>query len=107
MEAILNQFKQVAPYVVIGVKEKVTAAMSESEVMAVIHEEIVAYFTNHSRLAIQHMTLGSNDRATFASVMYELLKPLTSRVVATTNPLYEEYVRRSGKTGARNYITNA
>lgn len=107
MEAILNQFKQVAKYIVIGVKDKVTAAMSESEVMEVIHEEIIAYFTNHSRLTIQHMTLGDNERAKFASVMYELIKPRASRVVAITNPRYEEYVRRSGKTGARNYITNA
>lgn len=107
MEAILNQFKKVAPYIVIGVKEKVTATMSESEVMSVIHEEILAFFANYQRMAIQHMTLDSNERTQFAGVMYELLKPLASQITATTNPLYEEYVRRSGKTGAKNYITNA
>lgn len=107
MQNILNQFKAIAPAIAGAVKARITAETTEVEVMEIIHEEILAYFNKHQQMAVQHMTFNDEQRATFAAVMYDLLKPLASQLVQALNPNYEAYVARTGKTGALNFITNA
>lgn len=106
MQNILNQFKAIAPAIAGAVKARVTDTTTESEVMDIIHEEILAYFTSHQNMAAQHMTFSEPQRTAFAAVMYDLLKPLAAELVQSLNPKYEAYVARTGNTGALNYITN-
>jgi hypothetical protein len=107
MQNILNQFKAIAPAIAAAVKGRVTDVTTEAEVMEIIHEEILAYFDKHQKMAVQHMTFNDEQRATFAAVMYDLLKPLAANLVQVLNPNYTAYVERTGKTGALNFITNA
>lgn len=107
MQNIINQFKKIAPYIVSNVKARVTVEMTDAEIIAVIHEEIQAYFAKQQDMAAQHMAFNDDQRATFASAMYDLLAPLAEAFKDAVNPKYKEYVAASGKTGALNYITKA
>ena len=107
MENILNQFKKVAPFIVANVKAHVTAEMTDAEVMAVIHEEIVAYFNKQQQMTAEYLAFGEDKRATFAGVMYEILAPMAASFKDAVNPKYAAYVAATGKTGALNFITNA
>lgn len=107
MKDIMNQFKKIAPYIVESVKVRVTPEMNDAEVMAIVHEEILAYFNKGQQMTAEVLAFNADQRATFAAVMYELLKPMAAAFKDAINPKYEEYVRASGKTGALNYITKA
>lgn len=107
MQNMINQFTKIAPFIVASVKERITASMDEAQVCEVIHEEILAYFTKQQSMTLQYVQFDDQQRATFATVMYELLKPMAEKFKDAVNPLYAEYVRASGKAGALNYITNA
>lgn len=107
MESIMNEFKKIAPYIVDAVKVRVGPDMSEIDAMAIIHEEILAYFDKQQKMAVEALTFTADQKRVFSGVMYDLLKPLTTEFVKCTNPLYDAYVAQSGKTGALNYMTNA
>lgn len=107
MIAIMNQFKAIAPYIVEAVKVRVAPGMTTEEVMAVIHEEILAYFEKGQKMAAEALTFSAEQKATFSAVMYDMLKPLADQMAQQLNPVYAEYVQRTGKTGALNFITNA
>ena len=107
MEDIMNQFKKIAPFITASTKARISESMDESQIAEVIHEEILAYFAKQQNMAAQHMQFNSLQRATFAGVMYEMLKPMAEAFKEIVNPLYAEYVSKSGKSGALNYITNA
>ncbi|MEI7411694.1 hypothetical protein [Pectobacterium aroidearum] len=107
MEKVIMQFKKVAGFIAGNVKSRTTPEMTDEEVMAVIHEEIVAYFNKQRQMTLEYISFGKDARAAFASAMYDLIKPLTAGIETSVNPLYAEYVKSSGKTGALNYITKA
>lgn len=107
MENILNQFKKVAPFIVEKVKARATAEMADAEVMVVIHEEIVTYFQKQQQMATEYLSFDEDKRATFAAVMYEILAPMASSFKGGINPKYAEYVEKTGKTGAFNFITHS
>lgn len=104
---MINEFKKVAPAIVESVKVRVTADMTEQQIMMVIHEEIVSYFTKQQQMFVEYMTFNEDQRATFAAVMYDVMAPLASSFKDMVNPKYAAYVERTGKTGALNFIVNA
>lgn len=107
MENILNQFKKVAPFIVEGVKARVTAEMTDAEVMVVIHEEIMTFFQKQQQMTNEYLAFDEDKRSTFAAVMYEILTPMAASFKGGINPKYAAYVEKTGKTGAFNFITNA
>lgn len=107
MEELMNQFKKLAPFITSNVKARVTAEMDDSQVMATIHEEIIGFFDKNKAATVEYLTFNEDQRRTFSAVMYELLKPLAEAFKGGVNPKYKEYVEKSGKTGARNFIVNA
>lgn len=104
---MINEFKKIAPAIVENVKLRITADMTEQQIMMVIHEEIVSYFTKQQQMFVEYMTFNEDQRATFAAVMYDVLSPLASSFKDMVNPQYAAYVERTGKTGALNFIVNA
>lgn len=107
MNALLNEFKKIAPFIVAAVQARVAAGMTDEEVMVIVHEEILAYFEKQKLMSDQHILFSEAQRAAFSAVMYDLLKPLAAKFAGGTNPLYDAYVAQSGKTGALNYITKS
>lgn len=107
METILNQFKKVAPFIVATVKARVTAEMTDAEIMVVIHSEIVSYFSKQQQMATEYLAFDEDKRATFAAVMYDIIAPMASSFKGAINPKYAAYVAATGKTGALNFITHA
>lgn len=107
MEKILNQFKKVAPFIVESVKARVTAEMIDAEVMLIIHEEIMTFFQKQQQMTNEYLTFDEDKRATFAAVMYEILAPMAASFKGGVNQKYAEYVEKTGKTGALNFIINA
>mgnify|MGYP000117019656 CR=1 FL=1 len=107
MENIMNQFKKVAPLIVDGVKARVTAEMTDAEIMLIIHEEIVTFFQKQQQMTNEYLAFDEDKRATFAAVMYEILAPMAASFKGGINPKYAEYVEKTGKTGALNFIINA
>lgn len=107
MNALMTEFKKIAPFIVDAVKARVAAGMTDEEVMVIVHEEILAYFEKQKLMSVQHILFSAEQRATFSGIMYDLLKPLAAEFAARSNPLYDEYVAKTGKTGALNYITKA
>lgn len=104
---MINEFKKIAPAIVENVKVRITAEMNEEQIMMVIHEEIISYFTKQQQMFVEYMTFNEDQRATFAAVMYDVLAPLAASFKGSVNPLYDAYVKRTGKTGALNFIINA
>lgn len=104
---MINEFKKIAPAIVENVKVRITAEMTEEQIMMVIHEEIISYFTKQQQMFVEYMTFNEDQRATFAAVMYDVLAPLAASFKGSVNPLYDAYVKRTGKTGALNFIINA
>lgn len=107
MKNILEQFKKVAPFIVTSVKARITAEMTDEAIMSVIHDEIVAFFNKQQQMTTEYLTFDANERAAFASAMYELLAPMAEVFKEAANPEYAAYVAKTGKTGALNFITNA
>ncbi len=107
MQNIMNQFKKIAPYIVDAVKVRLAPGMTDADVMVIIHEEILAYFDKQQKMAVEALTFTADQKRVFSGVMYDLLKPLAAELAKGSNPLYDAYVAKSGKTGALNYITNA
>lgn len=107
MENILNQFKKVAPFIVEGVKARFTAEMTDAEVMVVIHEEIMTFFQKQQQMTNEYLAFDEDKRSTFAAVMYEILTPMAASFKGGINQKYAEYVEKTGKTGAFNFIINA
>lgn len=107
MQKMIDQFtKGYAPAVLARVKAQVTPDMDEQQVMALIHEQIISSFEARSALTVAHLTSGPDERQEFAGLMYDLLAPLAKSMgPAPVNPVYAEYVSRTGKTGALNFIT--
>lgn len=104
---MINEFKKIAPYIVENARAVVTAEMSDEEVMKVIHAEIIAFFEKQQNMFTQYLTFTDEQRYAFAEIMYSSIAPLAKEMKKTLNPLYVEYVERTGKTGARNFIANA
>lgn len=104
---MINEFKKIAPAIVESVKTRITSEMNDEQIMMVIHEEIVAYFTKQQQMFVEYMTFNEDKRAAFAAVMYEVIAPLAESFKNSVNPVYDAYVKRTGKTGALNFITNA
>lgn len=104
---MINEFKKIAPYIVENVKSLVTPEMSDEEVMIIIHTQIIAFFEKQQNMFIQYLTFTNDQRRTFAEIMYSVLAPMAKEIKQTSNPVYVEYVQRTGKTGAKNFITNA
>ncbi len=107
MKDVISEFRKLAPYIAEKVKSLVTDSMNNESVMKIIHSEIVAYFSKQQLMMLEYLSFTDDQRATFAAAMYDALSPLTEGFEPTTNPLYEAYVSRTGKTGALNYMTNA
>lgn len=105
MKDIMTQFKAIAPAIVEAVSARVAPGMDDAAVMAIIHQEIAAYFEAQNNMAAQVLTFGPQQRAAFCDVMYDLLKPIADAMPPSVNPLYQSYVDRTGNTGALNYIT--
>ena len=53
---MINEFKKIAPAIVESVKARVTNEMTDEEVMAVIHEEIVSYFDKQQQMMVEYLT---------------------------------------------------
>lgn len=104
---MINEFKKIAPYIVENVKTIATSDMSDEEVMKVIHAEIISFFEKQQNMFIQYLTFTDDQRRTFVEIMYSAIAPLAKEMQQTLNPLYVEYVERTGKTGAKNFIINA
>lgn len=107
MEDILGQFKKVAPFIVSAVKSRISPETPDVRIGEIINEEIVSYFVNTQEMTNQVLSFNEVQSATFAAIMYNLLKPMTEKFKHSVNPLYAEYVKETGKTGALNYITKA
>lgn len=107
MQDIMNQFKKIAPFIVSAVKSRITPQMTDAEILEVVHAEILSFFAKGQQMTAEVLTFNADQRAIFAAVMYELLKPLADQMQQSLNPNYEAYVQRTGKTGALNFITNA
>lgn len=107
MENILNQFKKVAPFIAEGVKARVTAEMTDAEVMVVTHEEIMTFFQKQQQMTNEYLAFDEDKRSTFAAAMYETLTPMADSFKGGINQKYAEYVEKTGKTGAFNFIINA
>lgn len=60
---MINEFKKIAPAIVESVKVRVTADMTEQQIMMVIHEEIVSYFTKQQQMFVEYMTFWHPWRA--------------------------------------------
>lgn len=104
---MINEFKKIAPYIVENVKALVSAKMSDEEVMKVIHAQIISFFENQQNMFTQYLNFTDEQRCLFADIMYSVIAPLAKEMKQTLNPVYMEYVERTGKTGAKNFITNA
>ncbi|AYH09391.1 hypothetical protein C5E24_06650 [Pectobacterium parmentieri] len=107
MEKVIMQFKKVAGFIAGNVKSRTTPEMTDEELMTVIHEEIIAFFNKQRQMTLEYLSFSQEARASFASAMYDLIAPLAAAIEPTTNPVYAEYVKSSGRTGALNFITNA
>ncbi|GKV93553.1 hypothetical protein H2Y56_06055 [Pectobacterium aroidearum] len=107
MESAIMQFKKVAGSISENVKLRITSKMTDEEVMDVIHDEIVAHFNKQQQMTVEYLSFSKDKRTAFASAMYDLLLPLAAVIQPSVNPLYAEYVKSSGKTGALNFITKA
>ncbi len=104
---MINEFKKIAPYIVENVKALVTPDMSDDEVMKLIHAQIIAFFEKQQNMFTQYLTFTDMQRLSFAEIMYTAIAPLAKEMKQSLNPVYVEYVQRTGKTGAKNFITNA
>lgn len=104
MQNTMSQFKKIAPYIVDAVKVRVAPGMSNADVVAIIHEEILAFFDKQQKMAVEALSFTTDQKLLFSGVMYDLLKPLATEFAKCTNPLYDSYVAQSGKTGALNYM---
>lgn len=107
MEKVIIQFKKFAGFITENVKSRITSEMTNEEAMTVIHEEIISYFNKQQQMTHEYISFGQDARSAFASAMYDLLQPLAAAFKPGSNPLYAEYVKASGKTGALNFITKA
>lgn len=107
MEKVIEQFTKVASFIAGNVKSRITSEMNDEEVMTVIHEEIVSFFNKQQQMTVEYLSFSKDKRAAFATAMYDLLQPLAAAFKPSINPLYAEYVKASGKTGALNFITKA
>lgn len=106
MVNVLEQFQKVAPYILNSVKARVTANESDEAVLVIIQEEILHYFDAFRNMSEQYLAFNDEQRHQFASVMYELVAPLSQGIKAPVNPVYESFVKVTGKTGALEFITH-
>lgn len=104
---MINEFKKIAPYIVENVKSLVSAEMSDEEVLELIHGQIINYFEKQQNMFTQYLTFTDEQRSLFSQIMYSAVAPLAKEMKQTLNPVYVEYMERTGKTGAKNFITNA
>lgn len=104
---MINEFKKIAPYIVENLKAVVTNEMTDEEIMEVIHQEIVSFFTKQQNMFVQYLSFNQEQRTAFAEIMYATIAPLAKEMKTNLNPVYSAYVERTGKTGAKNFITNA
>ncbi|MDK9356757.1 hypothetical protein [Lelliottia wanjuensis] len=105
MEKILEQFKTVvAPHVLGNVKARLNGTESDEVKLAIIHEEIVKYFTGWQNFFHQYLCFNENQRRDFSELMYDMVLPLAQNHEPVANPVYEKFVKETGKTGAREFI---
>jgi len=104
---MINEFKKIAPYITASVKEKLAEDANEAAIIEAIHREIMSFFSKQNAMCMEYLTFSQEQRLIFSESMYDLLKPMASEVKQSMNPVYIDYVKRSGKTGAKNFITNA
>lgn len=104
MEKLLEQFKAIAPYILDGVLARLTGEEKEEAALAIIHEEILHYFEAHQNMAMQYLTFNEDQRRAFAEVMYDIHQVKGEKATAKLNPVYEKFVKETGKTGALEFI---
>lgn len=104
---MINEFKKIAPYIVENVKTRIDDKMGDEEIMKIIHHEIVSFFTKQQNMFVQYLSFNDDQRATFVEIMYSAIAPLAKQIKTNLNPVYSAYVERTGKTGAKNFITDA
>ena len=103
---MINEFKKIAPYIVESVKVRVTSEMGDEEIMQIIHIEIILFFEKQQNMFVQFLNFTSEQRNVFTGIMYDVLAPLAANMKPVVNPVYQDYVDRTGKTGALNFITD-
>lgn len=104
---MINEFKKIAPYIAAAVKERLANDVSEEVITEVIHQEIMSFFRKQNSMCSEYLAFNQDQRRIFSEAMYDLLKPLAGEIKQSLNPIYLDYVKRTGKTGAKNFITNA
>lgn len=104
MEKALEQFKQIAPHILGNVKARLTGSESDEAKLQIIHEEIVKYFAGWQSFFKQYLCFNDNQRRDFSELMYDMVLPLAQNHEAPLNPVYENFVKETGKTGALNFI---
>ena len=98
------EFKKIAPYIAERVRERISDNMTDESIMKLIHAEIMTHFANQQQMFIQYLNFNANQRASFNALMYDMTKPLAKGMKPGWNPKYLEFVERTGKTGALNYM---
>ncbi|HDT2074314.1 TPA: hypothetical protein RCG84_000421 [Enterobacter roggenkampii] len=102
----IAQFKKVAPAIVHNVKARITGSERDEALMKIIHEEIAHHFAGWQRFFTQYVNFTEDQRREFSGIMYDLVAPLSQGLKGSVNPIYENFVKTTGKTGALNFITH-
>lgn len=88
MEKELEQFKKVAPVILANVKARLTGSESDGTKLAIIHEEIVAYFSGWQKFFEQYLCFNKQQHINFAELMYDLLVPQEQGSTLTTTATF-------------------
>ena len=104
MEKVLEQFKAIAPYIIDSVMTRLTGNETEDAAIAIIHQEILHYFEAHQNMTMQYLAFNEDQRRAFADVMYDIHEVKGKKSPATLNPVYEKFVKETGKTSALDFI---
>ncbi|XGI81154.1 hypothetical protein ACED16_05345 [Enterobacter hormaechei] len=104
MEKLLEQFKAIAPYILDNVMARLTGEENEDAALAIIHEEILHYFEAHQNMTMQYLAFTEDQRRAFAKIMYDIHHLKGEKATAKPNPVYESFVKETGKSGALEFI---
>lgn len=103
-QSAIKKFSAFAPYIIGNVMAHLNGDESEDQSLAIIHEEILHYFEAHQNMTMQYLSFNEDQRKVFAEMMYDIHKEKGVKVAPRLNPVYEKFVRETGKTGSLDFI---
>ena len=103
-ESAIKKFSAIAPYIIGNVMARLNGDESEEQSLTIIHEEILHYFEAHRNMTMQYLAFNEDQRKVFAEMMYDIHKEKGVKAAPRLNPVYEKFVKETGKTGSLDFI---